>query len=60
MSKDLKPCPFCGGKDLSIYIKGIGDKKYAMCCNTCGARGGRKPDKKRATEEWNRRANNDD
>ena len=58
MSKDLKPCPFCAGKDLSIYIKGMGDKKYAVCCNTCGARGGRKQDKGRAVEEWNRRDDN--
>lgn len=58
MSEKLKTCPFCVGKDLSIYIKGMGDKKYAVCCNTCGARGGRKPDKKRAIEAWNRRGEN--
>lgn len=59
MNKGLKSCPFCGGKDLSIYSKGINDRNYAVCCNTCDARGGRKRDKERAVEEWNRRANND-
>ena len=53
--EELKPCPFCGGKDLSIYIKGMGDKKYAVCCNTCDARGGRKQDKKKSVLEWTRR-----
>lgn len=60
MNIDLKPCPFCGGKKLSILLKGINlDRKYAVCCNTCDARGGRKQDKKIAVEEWNRRENND-
>lgn len=58
MNIDLKPCPFCGGKDLSIYLKGMNDRKYAVCCNTCDARGGRKQDKKKAVEEWNRRIEN--
>ena len=59
MNLDLKPCPFCKGKDLSIYVKGINDRKYAVCCSTCDARGGRKQNKEKAAKEWNRRANND-
>lgn len=51
MNIDLKPCPFCGGKNLSIHLKGMYDRKYAVCCNTCDARGGRKQDKKIAVEE---------
>lgn len=27
MSENLKPCPFCGGKNLSIYLMGYQDGK---------------------------------
>lgn len=56
---ELKPCPFCRGKDLSIYLKGTNDRKYAVCCNTCDARGGRGQSKGKAVEEWNRRVSDD-
>lgn len=55
----LCKCPFCGGKDLSIYLKGVNNRKYAVCCNTCDSRGERKPNKAEAIEAWNRRAKNE-
>ena len=55
MKEKLKPCPFCGSDDLEIYIKGTGRRKYAVCCNTCDARGERTKIKEEAATAWNRR-----
>lgn len=52
---ELKQCPFCGAKDTRIVIKGVGALKYAVICEHCDARSGRKPTKQAAIEEWNRR-----
>ena len=52
---ELKQCPFCGAKDMRIVIKGVGALKYAVICEHCDARSGRKPTKQAAIEEWNRR-----
>ena len=56
--EQLKPCPFCGGKDIHIFIKGLDKLKYASVCDNCGARSGRKSTKTEALQEWNRRADN--
>lgn len=53
---ELKPCPFCGSLDLSVFIKGCDGKKYAVCCNTCDARGARKRNKEQAEKAWNTRS----
>ena len=50
---ELKPCPFCGGKNIEI-VKG----KYfwrGTCCS-CGATSPYSHYKKTAIEAWNRRA----
>lgn len=62
VKKELKPCPFCGGK-----IKLDEDDFYMFCCDKCGAgitfakelEDGRATDcnKKESIEKWNRRAN---
>ena len=52
---ELKPCPFCGGKNITVFMKGLDRLKYAAVCEDCDARAGRKPTKKEALEEWNRR-----
>lgn len=62
MSETLKPCPFCGGTNISILSNGIGDF-YAICDGDdedeafCGARtsdrGCETPEG--AARRWNRR-----
>lgn len=61
MSKELKPCPFCGGEArllLNAKRKIYGKDEYrtgvVACCNVCEARmfyG----TKKLAIDSWNRR-----
>lgn len=57
----LKPCPFCGSKNIKLY--------HTECevngeCQNCGASSGyrifwgKKPTKEEAAEAWNRRADN--
>lgn len=63
MSESLKPCPFCGSKDVAVY-----DNKdaaigwwlsYGMLCLNCGARTELFDTTKAAVRAWNRRANDD-
>ena len=51
---ELKPCPFCGGKELSV-ISVLGEDYYVECssCTTCGPSG---ETYEEAIEAWNRRA----
>lgn len=37
---DLKPCPFCGGENLSIGYIGQPAFAYAVQCQDCNANGG--------------------
>lgn len=55
----LESCPFCGGRNIRVFIKGVDKLKYAALCESCDARSGRKATKKEAERAWNRRANND-
>ena len=53
---ELKPCPFCGNRDLSSGITmtfGSTSRGYVMCTN-CSARIERSFQRK-AIEAWNRR-----
>ena len=55
---DLKPCPFCGSKNLSCFNDGY---LIQIFCNACGARTGlhqHDPKCDKAVEAWNRRAEN--
>lgn len=52
---ELQHCPFCGGTNIKVFVKGFDRLKYAAVCEDCDARAGRKPTKKEALEEWNRR-----
>jgi Lar family restriction alleviation protein len=63
MGDDIKPCPFCGSKDIIVFTKN--DEYYTgwhMKCMRCGVEG---PDngqtephdgKKLAQDMWNKRA----
>lgn len=62
--KELKPCPFCGGKKLVITncedLDTYGNN-YNICCDFnqggCGASSGYRSSIKEAVELWNKRAN---
>ena len=53
---ELKPCPFCGGTNLTMVS--CEGEYYAGCftCHTCGPGG---TSREEAIEAWNRRANNE-
>ena len=53
---ELKPCPFCGGKDdKCLVITSNGEENYWVMCNDCGAEGPTANEHK-AIEVWNKRA----
>lgn len=55
MENELKPCPFCGGTNLTMVS--CEGEHYAGCftCHTCGPGG---TSREEAIEAWNRRCNN--
>ena len=58
MSKELKPCPFCGSKDIEEGFEPIGGYGYIVCNaekSGCGATSGRYESYDEAAESWNRR-----
>ena len=60
MSDELKPCPFCGCKNIVIrkYTAVAGVHYYAQCDSAnggCGANIDSRTTKKSAVEAWNRR-----
>ena len=49
---ELKPCPFCGSKDLAVECTdGVG-LPYVTCCN-CGVDGAWSPTHNEAIMKWN-------
>ena len=60
MNNELKPCPFCGGTDLTMYSSGIIRADYVVYCNTCNIKTGLGTVKRQSEESvvaaWNRRA----
>ena len=55
MSEKLKPCPFCGGNNLSID----GITVYWVECKDCNASIGGHETEEEAIEAWNWRADNE-
>lgn len=59
MSNDiiLKPCPFCGSKDIELSAEEYHDKDvfYIVSCNNCGAQIEGSGRGKEAAEAWNTR-----
>ncbi len=71
MSKELKPCPFCG-QDTAVVVThdeirslpntdDYEDANFAVCCNSleggCGATSGYNLTRKLARKAWNKRSN---
>ena len=59
---ELKPCPFCGSKDVEIRWHAPLFGEMAMLnyviCNDCGAMGSHKILESEAIKAWNRRTDN--
>ena len=51
----LKPCPFCGGEAEILNV----DDRYTARCRSCFCGTGEYKDPERASETWNRRADNE-
>ena len=56
---ELKPCPFCGSKDIELSAEEYHDKDvfYIVSCNNCGAQIEGSGRSKEAAEDWNTRYN---
>lgn len=52
MSEELKPCPFCGGKNMRIW----NTSRPWVSCDDCLANTAYGETKEEAIEQWNRRA----
>lgn len=52
--EELKPCPFCGSNDVTMYE--VYPSSYARC-RVCGAEGGLRDSHDEAAASWNRRTN---
>ena len=55
---ELKPCPFCGGKDTGTLTTSYDGYWYAVFCENCMAQTRKCRQEKDAIEAWNRRADN--
>lgn len=54
---ELKPCPFCGSKNIELSAEEYHDKDvfYIVSCNNCGAQIEGSGRSKEAAEAWNTR-----
>lgn len=60
IDEGLKPCPFCGSKDLGVYdvwSENCNPFRYILC-RTCGAKSMAFRTAAQAVRAWNRRVNN--
>lgn len=55
---DLKPCPFCGNKDVKP-LKTDSEKWYTIECHNCFVSAGLHDTPRRAIDTWNRRTPDD-
>lgn len=61
MTEELKPCPFCGGRDLAVEWIELADRgekrlEHAVQCRGCGADGPSGRTREEAASLWNTRA----
>lgn len=74
MGDEVKPCPFCGGRDI-MFTKHVNNDYsdyihhptndifmfiWSMCCYDCGATFPNRYRKELLIEHWNRRAKEDE
>ena len=52
---ELKPCPFCGGKDCGTLTTSYDGYWHAVFCENCMAQTRKCRRKEDAIEAWNRR-----
>ena len=52
---ELKPCPFCGDNEATLWKQYPADRPWHILCG-CGGRVGYFVTKEEAIEAWNRRA----
>ena len=57
---DLKPCPFCRGKDSGILTTSYDGYWFAVFCENCMVQTRKCRQEKDAIEAWNRRAGEED
>lgn len=56
MTKPLKPCPFCGSRDVELQRLGDAYRRFFMVvCDVCEAEGPIARSSTRASEAWNTR-----
>lgn len=55
MSEELKPCPFCGGKNIRIW----NISTPWVSCDDCLANTACAPTEEEAVKYWNRRADDE-
>ena len=53
LTEELKPCPFCGSKDVSTMI--MPGSNWVVACYSCGCRTSEYYDCREAESVWNRR-----
>jgi Lar family restriction alleviation protein len=56
----LKPCPFCGGTEMTVFF-GVFDNPTYVLCKKCQAQGpAKEPESEQsAISAWNKRSNYD-
>ena len=59
MSKELKPCPFCGEKATisKRYHDAVKQEVYYVYCIKCGMQSGWSETEEKLRKTWNRRVN---
>lgn len=54
---EIKPCPFCGYKEIGVFSLGRnGNQGIELCCHDYGGRSCRGLDYQAAKGQWNSRA----
>ena len=52
---ELKPCPFCGCKEVETIYRFEGDGRYSVMCQSCGAQSAPTKYEHEAIKHWNMR-----
>jgi len=55
-ARDLKPCPFCGGRAEERVSGSAGNRKWEIVCTACGCKTFKTVASPSHIRAWNRRA----